>query len=193
MEAGAAPYLIVGLGNPDRAHRGTRHNIGFMLLDALAGSLELSFQRQKFDALITEGAIEGQKTILAKPQTYMNRSGRSVITATRYFKIPADQVLIILDDMDLPLGTIRLRASGGSGGHLGLASILQEIGPDLPRMRIGIGRPPGRMDPADYVLLPFKPDERELVDITLRKGLDCIRTYIVAGIEAAMNHCNPAD
>ncbi|HET7009511.1 MAG TPA: aminoacyl-tRNA hydrolase [Anaerolineales bacterium] len=185
-------FLIAGLGNPGRAFRRNRHNVGFIVLDHLAAQWNVRFTRHRFEALLTDGAIDGRPVILAKPQTYMNLVGRSVAALARYFRIPNDHVLIIFDDLDLPMGTLRLRGSGGSAGHKGLTSILEHLGTqDVPRLRVGISRPPGSMDPADYVLQDFSEGEWEAMQPNLDRSLDCIRTWIVEGIAAAMNRFNP--
>lgn len=187
----SSPYLIVGLGNPGRRFREDRHNIGFMVLDHLIGRLDLTFSRSEQKALVTDGKIGEHKVFFAKPQTFMNNVGKAVAPLSRYYRIPIDQILIIFDDLDLPLGTIRIRPQGGSGGHRGMRSIIQQLDTEnIPRMRIGIGRPPGQMDPAHYVLQSFSKDEVEIIEITLEKTVDAIQVYILDGIEAAMTRFN---
>jgi PTH1 family peptidyl-tRNA hydrolase len=184
-------YLIVGLGNPGRQFRDDRHNIGFMVLDRMTTKLELAFTLSRQEALITDVHIDEQKVILAKPQTFMNRAGESVSSLARYYRSPSDNILIIFDDLDIPLGTIRLRPQGGSGGHRGVRSIIENLGTErFPRMRLGIGRPPGRMDPADFVLQAFTEEESTIVDILLDHAVDAIHTFIRDGIEAAMTRYN---
>jgi PTH1 family peptidyl-tRNA hydrolase len=152
--------LIVGLGNPERQHRNNRHNVGFMLVDALA-------------------------------ETFMNNSGKSVGPLTRFFRIPPSNLLVIYDDLDLPHGTLRMRPEGGSAGHKGMRSIIEQLGThDFPRLRLGIGRPPGRMDPADYVLQDFNADQQLELEAMFVKSLACVRIYILEGMQAAMNCCN---
>lgn len=186
-----SPYLIVGLGNPGRRFIKDRHNIGFMVLNALAEGMGLQFTRTHRKAIITDGQLNGRKVILAKPQTYMNRSGESVASLKRYFRIDTDHLLVVFDDLDLPLGTIRLRPQGGSGGHRGMRSIIERISTDVfPRMRLGIGRPPRNLEPADYVLQAFSDVERPLVEMTLEQAVECIHNYICHGIETAMNRFN---
>jgi PTH1 family peptidyl-tRNA hydrolase len=164
-----------------------------MALDRLAASIDARFTRTRAEALITDGALEGHKAILAKPQTYMNLVGRSVAALVRFYRIPLEHVLVICDDLDLPLGTIRMRPAGGSGGHKGLESIIERLGADaFPRLRLGIGRPPGRMDPADFVLLPFDVDEQPVVEATLGRAVDSARAFALEGIQAAMTHFNAA-
>jgi PTH1 family peptidyl-tRNA hydrolase len=185
------PYLIVGLGNPGRQFRENRHNIGFMVLDRMTRKMDLAFTRSRHKALSTDGHIDGVKVILSKPQTFMNNAGKSVSSLARYYRIPFDHLLIIFDDLDLPLGTIRLRPQGGSGGHRGVHSIIENLGTEaFPRMRLGIGRPPGRMDPADFVLQAFSKEEADIVDVLLDHASDCVHTFIHDGIEAAMTRYN---
>ncbi len=184
-------YLIAGLGNPGREHAEDRHNIGFQFLDHLAQELKTGFSKMQMKALLAETRLGEERLTLAKPQTWMNRSGEAVAPLIRYYKIPLENVLIVYDDLDLPCGQLRLRTSGGSGGHNGLASILSAVGSqDLPRLRIGIGRPPGRMDPADYVLQRFSEAEWDIMQVTLREAEDCLRLMIRAGIDKAMTSCN---
>lgn len=185
------PYLIAGLGNAGRAYRENRHNVGFMLVDHLAQDLGRPFSRIQFDALTTDARLDGRRLILAKPQLLMNRSGRPVAALARYYRVPEAHVLVAYDDLDQPVGQIRFRPAGGSGGHRGMADILDRMGhQELARLRIGIGRPAGRMDPADYVLQDFSSDERELIESTISRAADCVRSFVLQGIEQAMNECN---
>ena len=187
----AAPFLVVGLGNPGRAYRANRHNAGFMALDRLAASMGTSFSRSQSDALVTDGRLDGCKVILAKPQTYMNLVGRSVGALTRYYRISIPQLLVVCDDLDLPLGTLRLRPGGGTAGHKGMASTLEHLHtPEFPRLRLGIGRPPGRMDPADFVLQDFGPDEVPAVESMLDRAAECMRSMVLDGIQQAMTRFN---
>jgi len=191
IETQTTTYLIVGLGNPGKAYRHTRHNAGFMLLDLIAEDLNLTFSRQQAHALFTDGLFEGNKVILAKPQTYMNASGRSVGLLAHFYRIVPSNLLVIVDDIDLPLGSIKLLPAGGSAGHNGMRSIINHLGThEFPRLRIGIGRPPGRMEAADYVLLDFKPGELPVLEDTLNRAHHCLRLFLQEGILAAMNSCN---
>jgi PTH1 family peptidyl-tRNA hydrolase len=186
-----APYLIVGLGNPGPHFREDRHNIGFMVLDHLLKRLGLAFSRSQQNALLTDGKIDKQKVFFAKPQTFMNTVGKAIAPLSRYYRIPLEHLLIVFDDLDLPLGTLRIRPQGGSGGHKGMQSILGQMNTEnIPRMRIGIGRPPGQMDPADFVLQAFSKDEMEIIGITLERAADAIEVYISDGIEASMTRFN---
>lgn len=185
------PFLIAGLGNAGREYRANRHNVGFQLADRLATELDTGFTKVQANALVASGRYHGHRILLAKPQLLMNRSGRPVASLIRYYRVPRRKVLIAYDDLDLPLGVIRLRPNGGSGGHRGLSDILLQLGhEDLPRLRIGIGRPPGRMEPADYVLMDFAEDERLQLEQTLDRAAQCALMFIRSGIDLAMNECN---
>ena len=183
--------LIVGLGNPGLAYRHNRHNVGFMVADALADKLEIPLKRVKFKAQIGNGKLGDIPVIIAKPLTYMNNSGEAVAPLVRYFKVPLERLLVIHDDMDLPLGTLRMRPSGGSAGHNGMLSIFDKLGTNaIPRLRVGIGRPPGRMDPADYVLQDFPRSEEELLKMVIAQACEAVLAFITTGLEKAMNTYN---
>jgi PTH1 family peptidyl-tRNA hydrolase len=184
-------FLVVGLGNPGREYRENRHNIGFMLIDRLCVRLNASLNRLQSHALVGSALHEDRKIILAKPQTYMNLSGQAVQGLVRFYKLPLSQVLVAHDDLDLSLGVIRMRPGGGSGGQKGVASIIERLGTqDFPRLRLGIGRPPGRMDPADYVLQDFPPADLPLLSETLERAANAALTWVLQGLEAAMNQFN---
>ncbi|RMF42955.1 MAG: aminoacyl-tRNA hydrolase [Anaerolineae bacterium] len=186
-------FLIAGLGNPGREYRLTRHNAGFLLLDRLATDLGVTFSRMQHKALITQARYAGKKLILAKPQTYMNLSGQSVGALMKFYKLPPEALLVAYDDVDLPFGVLRLRPKGGTGGHKGMKSIQERLGTqNFPRLRIGIGRPPGRMDAAAYVLQQFSAQEQEALPGIFDRGLEAIRILLDDGLDAAMNHINPA-
>jgi len=183
--------LIVGLGNPGLAYRHNRHNVGFMVADALAEKLEIPLKRVKFKAQIGNGKLEGIPIIIAKPLTFMNNSGEAVAPLVRYIKVPLERLLVIHDDMDLPLGTLRMRPSGGSAGHNGMLSIFDKLGTNaIPRLRVGIGRPPGRMDPADYVLQDFPKSDEELLKMVIARACEAALAFITNGLEKAMNTYN---
>ncbi len=185
------PYIIVGLGNPGREYRDTRHNIGFMLIDRLAEKLNARSMRVQSKAIITTAQYEGHKIILAKPQTYMNLSGQSVQGLVRFYKIPQENLMVAHDDLDLPFCALRLRPGGGSAGQKGVASIIQQLGtPDFARMRLGIGRPPGRMEAAAYVLQAFSQKEAQEVAELLDKAADAALTWVTDGLDMAMNRFN---
>jgi len=182
--------LIVGLGNPGRKYAGNRHNVGFQCLDRLAEAWGLSFSKRKHKALLAQGEIAGLETTLAKPQTFMNLSGEAVVRLARFYKLPPEGVLVIYDDLDLPLGKIRLRPEGGSGGHRGMSSIIEHLGTGgFPRLRVGIGRPT-RGDPVNYVLSDFAPDERMAIEEAYERAVSAIELWLAEGIEAAMNRYN---
>lgn len=184
-------YLIAGLGNPGPRYANTRHNIGFRVLDQLAARHNLTFSRTEQRAQVTTGTILGQRVLLAKPMTYMNLSGDSIAPLARFYKIPPERILIVCDDLDIPLGTLRLRKSGSSGGQNGMKHIIERLGTqDINRVRFGIGRPPGRMDPADYVLTPFKGDEDILAAEVADRAVSAIEAWLTEGIEIAMTRYN---
>ena len=185
------PFLIVGLGNPGKQYAVNRHNVGFMVLSRLAEKLGEPFSRVESRALLAKANYQGIRLVLAKPQTYMNGSGSAVRSLLRFYKIPPQQLLVVYDDVDLPLETLRLRAEGGSGGQKGMQSIIEQLGSEsFPRLRVGIGRPPGRMEAADYVLQDFSRSEQEFLDLTLSRAVDAILTFITDGFEKAMNLYN---
>lgn len=184
-------FLIVGLGNPGREYAETRHNVGFRCVGELARAYGLTFSRVQHKALVTDWRIAGQQVLLAKPQTFMNLSGQSVAGLVRFYKLPLENLIVVFDDLDLPLGTIRLRKQGGAGGHKGMSDIIARLGTDaFPRVRVGIGRPPGRMDPTAYVLQAFKPDELPLVEEVTGRVVRALETWLREGIEIAMTRHN---
>lgn len=186
-----SPYLIAGLGNPGPDYRRNRHNVGFMVIDRVAETAQIPIRRVKCRALVGRGEFAEARLILAKPQTFMNDSGKAVASLLRFYKIPVDRLLVVHDDLDLPFGTLRLRPSGGTGGQRGMGSIVEALNTrDYARLRVGIGRPPGRMDPRDYVLHDFNSSEREQLPLVLLTAVDAIRLFIQAGIEEAMNRFN---
>jgi PTH1 family peptidyl-tRNA hydrolase len=185
------PYLIVGLGNPGAVYRYNRHNIGFMLVDRVAEQLGVKFSRLESKALLTKGEHQGRRVVLAKPQTYMNLSGQAVGSLVRFYKVPPANLLVAYDDVDLPLGTLRIRPGGGSAGQKGMSSIIDRLGTqDFPRLRLGIGRPPGRMEAADYVLQDFSSGEKDLLRLTLDRAAEAALVFVAEGLETAMNQYN---
>ena len=184
-------FLIVGLGNPGREYKDNRHNVGFMLVDRLMVRFDASMNRLQAKALVTSLTYEGKKLILAKPQTYMNLSGQSIQGLARFYKIPLENMIVAHDDLDLPFGTIRIRPGGGPGGQRGVASTIERLGSKgFPRLRIGIGRPPGRMDPADYVLQNFARSDLPLLSEILDRAADAVMTFVLEGLNPAMNKFN---
>lgn len=184
-------YLIVGLGNPGREYKDSRHNVGFMLVDRLSVRLNARLTRMQAKALVGTVNHEGNKLILAKPQTYMNLSGQSIQGLARFYKVPLENMIVAHDDLDLPFGTLRVRPGGGPGGQKGVASTIQRLGTkDFRRLRIGIGRPPGRMDPADYVLQNFAQADLPLLSDILDRAAEAALTFVTDGLNAAMNKFN---
>jgi PTH1 family peptidyl-tRNA hydrolase len=184
-------FLIVGLGNPGREYKDNRHSVGFMLVDRLSVRLNVRMSRLQAKALVTSSAYEGKKLILAKPQTYMNLSGQSIQGLAHFYKIPLENMIVAHDDLDLPFGTIRIRPGGGPGGQKGVASTIERLGSkDFPRLRIGIGRPPGRMEPADYVLQDFPKADLPLLSEILDRAADAVMTFVSEGLNPAMNKFN---
>ncbi len=183
--------IIIGLGNPGRKYERTRHNAGFMAVDALAGSLKLDLVQEKYHALIAKGRIGPEEALVAKPQTFMNESGRSVGAILRYTCASHHDLVVVHDELDLPLGAVRVKIGGGHGGHNGLRSIIEHIGaPDFIRVRIGVGRPaPGR-DAADYVLSPFAAEERKAASEAVEKAAEAVKAVVLEGPAKAMNEFN---
>ncbi len=184
-------FLLAGLGNPGREYKDNRHNVGFMLVDRLSVLLDARMNRLQARALVASTSYQGRKIILAKPQTYMNLSGQSVGGLARFYKLPLENVMVAHDDLDLPFGIIRIRPGGGAGGQKGVASAIERLGSkDFPRLRIGIGRPPGRMDPADYVLQDFPQADLVTLSETLGRAAEAALVFVTEGLEAAMNQFN---
>jgi len=182
--------LIVGLGNPGAAYARNRHNVGFQLVEGLAKAHGLVFSRQQFRARVAAGRIAGHDVILAKPLTFMNLSGNAVGSLAHFFKLASADLIVAYDDLDLPLGRVRLRAGGGSGGHKGMKSIIERVGTDqFARLRIGIGRPTAG-DPVDYVLENFSKDDSITMAETLEHGRQAILVWLDEGIDATMNQFN---
>lgn len=183
--------LIVGLGNPGPKYHLTRHNVGFDVINAFADRHFFPACRMRFDGLVTDHSVSGGKVILLAPQTYMNASGRSVRQCVDFFRIEPSDVLVVSDDMNLESGRLRLRPSGSAGGQKGLADIIRHLGgQDFPRLRVGIGRPPGRMDASSFVLQRFTDDERSGIDVTVQEAVAGLEVWIRDGLDAAMNAVN---
>lgn len=184
-------YLIVGLGNPGVRYTRNRHNVGARCLTRLAAAHGLEFGRRQKNARVARGTIREFPVLLAIPQTFMNESGRAVAPLVHFYQVPPERLLVVYDDLDLPLGAIRLRPDGGSGGHRGMQSVIDHLGTQkFPRLRIGIGRPPEQMDPADYVLRDFSPDEESVLEEVLDRATAAIRTWVTEGLEKAMSLYN---
>jgi PTH1 family peptidyl-tRNA hydrolase len=183
--------IIVGLGNPGREYAKHRHNVGFMIVDRLADQHHLKFNRMMNKAIIALGEIAGHKVLVAKPQTFMNLSGESVGPLVKFYKAALGDLLVIYDELDLPLGQLRMRPKGSAGGHNGMKSIIARLGSDaFPRLRVGIGRPPGRRDPKDYVLEDFTADELAVLEPAFERAIAGIQRWLTDGIDNAMNFIN---
>jgi len=191
VPAGRVEWLIVGLGNPGRKYSGNRHNAGFHVVGRLAAANDLRFDQRRSHAYIAHGRIEGVRVALVKPQTYMNLSGEAVGALARFFKVQSEQVLVIFDDLDLPLGSLRLRPKGGAGGHKGMTNIIAHLKTqDFPRIRVGIGRPSGRMPSEAYVLQDFRDDEKPIMEHTYQQAIEAVHVALRDGFEMAMNQFN---
>jgi PTH1 family peptidyl-tRNA hydrolase len=192
-KASPAPLaLIAGLGNPGSEYTSHRHNVGFQVVEALADIHGLSFARhKKAKARVAEGQIGDRPVLLAKPQTFMNLSGKTVLRLSREREIPPECILVVCDDLDLPLGRLRIRPKGGSGGHKGLHSIIQSLdSQDFARLRVGIDRPAGSLDPAEYVLQPFASEDKALVAETIERAVEAVESWLADGIVVAMDRFN---
>jgi peptidyl-tRNA hydrolase, PTH1 family len=184
-------YLLVGLGNPGREYQNNRHNFGFMVIDRLAVRLGARGLKVQSKAIVTSATHEDRRLILAKPQTYMNLSGQSIQGLANFYKLPLENMLVAYDDLDIPFGTIRMRPGGGPGGQKGVASAIERLGTkDFARLRLGIGRPPGRMDPSAYVLQNFSRDETKILSELLERAADAALEFVVNGLDKAMNKYN---
>jgi PTH1 family peptidyl-tRNA hydrolase len=183
--------LIVGLGNPGPAYRHTRHNVGFEVLDRLAVRLETQFGREKFSGQIAEAKVDGRKVLLLKPLTFMNLSGQSVAQAARYHADGPSEILVVYDEIDLPLGKVRLRKGGSGGTHNGMNSVIECLGTEeVPRLRVGVGAEMHRGERVGHVLGKFRPDEREAIDAVMNTSVDACLCCIRDGLDTAMNRYN---
>ncbi len=189
-ESGDETYVIVGLGNPGKKYATTRHNVGFLALDTIAMASDIQITKIKHKALIGEGRIGGKKVVLAKPQTYMNKSGESVQELVSFYKIPIENLVVIFDDIDLDPGRLRIRKKGSGGSHNGMRSIIRLVGDDgFPRIRIGVGRPE-QQDLASFVLSQFGDEEKRDVADTIEKASLAAKTIVSEGLDIAMNMYN---
>jgi len=186
---GTGPAVVVGLGNPGPGYERTRHNVGFLVVDELAsrGGGRFSLHKRS-GADICEVRLVGRRTVLVRPRSFMNVSGAPVAAVARFFSVTADDLLVVHDDLDLTLATVRLKRGGGEGGHNGLRSITQSLGTkDYLRVRVGIGRPPGRMDPADFVLKPFRAAERTEIELAVVQAADAAELLLTRSLADAQN------
>jgi len=180
--------LVVGLGNPGPAYAGNRHNTGFMVLDLLGERVGARFTAHKGRADVVEGRLAGRRVVLAKPKCYMNESGGPVASLRDWFKVPADRILVVHDELDIPYAALRLKLGGGDNGHNGLRSITKAIGTrEYLRVRFGVGRPPGRQDPADFVLKDFSAAERKELPFHVDRAADAVEALLTGPLEAAQN------
>ena len=181
-------WLVAGLGNPGPSYAGNRHNAGFMVLDALAARVGGKFKAHRSRADVIEGRLGGTRVILAKPRGYMNESGGPVKGLRDFYKVPVERLVVVHDELDIPYGAVRLKQGGGDNGHNGLRSITKSLGDkDYLRVRFGVGRPPGRMDPAVFVLRDFSPAERQDLPLVLDLAADASEALLRAGLAAAQN------
>jgi peptidyl-tRNA hydrolase, PTH1 family len=189
-------WLIAGLGNPGPDYAGHRHNAGFMVTELLAGRMGASFRRDRSRAAVATGRLAGFPVTLAKPQSFMNLSGGPLASLRAFYKIPPGQIVVVHDELDIPFGDVRLKLGGGDNGHNGLRSVTSALGTrDYFRVRVGIGRPPGRMDPADFVLQNFSAAEQKLVPELLERSADAVETLLERGLAAAQSefHTTPGE
>jgi len=183
--------LVAGLGNPGKEYASTKHNLGFLAIDEIARRAGIDLTKKKFRGVYGEGFLSGEKLILLKPETYMNRSGESVSEAAVFYNISPTDIIIIHDEMDLPAGTLRVKAGGGSAGHNGIKSIIDRIGsPEFIRIRIGIGKPGGKSEGAAHVLSRFGSGEEDAVKASVEKAADAVLELIENGLERTMNKFN---
>lgn len=189
------PFLVVGLGNPGPSYAGNRHNVGAMVLDELAARAGVKLspgKGKRARTLIGEGRLAGRRVVLARPTSYMNESGGPVRGLLDYHSVPAPDLVVLHDELDIPFGTVRLKRGGGEGGHNGVRSISRSTGTkDYLRVRVGIGRPPGRQDPADFVLKDFSATERRELDLLVAEAADAAEELLALGLEAAQNVVHP--
>ena len=184
-------YIIAGLGNPGLRYANTRHNVGFIVLDMLADKLGIKVTKAKHKALIGEGTLAGEKIVLAKPQTYMNLSGESILELKNWYKVEDSRIIIIYDDIDLDIGVLRIRPSGSAGTHNGMRSIIGQLkSQDFPRVRLGIGRPPQGWDLKDYVLSTFRDDEMSKLKDACQRAVEGVELIVTKGVNYAMSRCN---
>ena len=184
-------WLLVGLGNPGDEYANTRHNVGFQVADELARRHRLSFGRTKFRAAAATGAIDGTRVVLLKPRTFMNDSGWAVRRAADFYQVEPPRVFVLYDDLDLPLGKLRIRESGSAGGHNGVRSIIDHLHSDaFPRLKVGIGRPYRERGAVDHVLAPFTAEERPVIEESIGRAADAVELALKEDVRAAMNRFN---
>jgi len=188
MAADNAPWLVIGLGNPGPSYAATRHNAGFLVVDLLAQRMGGRFKAHRGGVDVVEGRIGGTRVVLGKPKSFMNLSGGPTAALRDFFKVPVERIAVVHDELDLPYGTLRLKRGGGDNGHNGLRSITKSIGTrEYLRVRFGIGRPPGRQDPADFVLKPFSSVENKELPFHVDRAADAVEALVTESLEAAQN------
>ncbi|WP_034089754.1 aminoacyl-tRNA hydrolase [Streptacidiphilus albus] len=184
------PWLVVGLGNPGPEYAGNRHNIGFMVADLLAGRMGARFKAHKSRNQVAEGRLAGRRVVLAKPLSFMNLSGGPVTALRDFYKVPVDRLVVVHDELDIDYAALRLKKGGGDNGHNGLKSLTKSLGPDYFRVRAGVGRPPGRMEVADFVLKDFSSTERKELDWFVDRAADAVEALLTEGLERAQTTYN---
>jgi PTH1 family peptidyl-tRNA hydrolase len=185
-------HLVVGLGNPGARYTRTRHNVGFLVVERLAARAGASVEKKLYGAQVGDGTLAGTKVMFAMPQQFMNLSGQPVASILGFYKIPKESLIVVHDDMDLPFSRLRVRVGGGHGGHNGIRDIQRLLGPDFTRVRVGVGRPPEKMDPADWVLSPWSPAENAALDPLLDSAADAVESVVRVGVTQTMNTFNAA-
>ncbi|KUL35550.1 peptidyl-tRNA hydrolase [Streptomyces sp. NRRL F-4489] len=195
MTDAASPWLIVGLGNPGPEYAGNRHNVGFLVADLLAGRMGGRFKAHKARAQVVEGRVgapgpSSRRVVVAKPSSFMNLSGGPVTALRDFYKVPVERIVVVHDELDIDYGALRLKLGGGDNGHNGLKSITKSLGAEYHRVRFGIGRPPGRMPVADFVLRDFSSAERRELDYFVDRAADAVETLLVDGLERAQSTYN---
>jgi len=185
------PWIVVGLGNPGPQYVANRHNVGYLVIELLADRVGGNFKAHKARADVVETRFDGDRVVLAKPRSYMNESGGPAVALRDFFKVPVERLIVVHDELDLPYGAIRLKLGGGDNGHNGLKALRRSLGSgEFYRVRVGIGRPPGRQDPADWVLRDFSAAERKDIDLHLERAADAVEALIADGLPAAQNTYN---
>jgi peptidyl-tRNA hydrolase, PTH1 family len=185
------PWLVIGLGNPGPSYAATRHNAGARVLDLLADRVRAPFKSHKTRSDVLETRFGDDRVVLAKPRSYMNESGGPVSAVRDFFKVPLERTVVVHDELDLPFGALRVKCGGGDNGHNGLKSLRRSLGSgDFHRVRVGIGRPPGRQDPADWVLREFTTTERKEIDLVVERAADAVECLVAEGLAAAQNTYN---
>lgn len=182
--------IIAGLGNPGDPYRMTRHNMGFLVLDALAEDAGIAVQKKKFEALLGDGRIGNERVLLVKPQTFMNLSGQSIRQAADFYQKTPEEIIVVHDDLDLPFGTVRIKVGGGDGGHKGIRSLMDHLGGAFTRVRLGIGKPSFKDDTEHYVLQTFPKADLETLAEVVRKACEAVREILDSGVRPAMNRFN---